>query len=95
MLIIRGVNVYPSQVEAILLGLPELSPNYRLVIERPRTLDEATVEIEAVEASAGLQARAERLLLETIGCAISVQLMPAGSVPRSEGGKLQRVEDRR
>ena len=95
MLIIRGVNVYPSQVEGILLGLPELSPNYRLVIERPRTLDEATVEIEAVEASAGLQARAERLLLETIGCAISVQLMPAGSVPRSEGGKLQRVEDRR
>ena len=42
MLIIRGVNVYPSQVEAILLELPELTPNYRIVVERTGTLDSAS-----------------------------------------------------
>jgi len=95
MLIIRGVNLYPSQVEAILLELPELTPDYRIVVERTGTLDEATVEIETVEPRAELQERAERLLLQTIGCTIAVRLMPPGSVPRSEGGKLERVDDRR
>jgi phenylacetate-CoA ligase len=95
MLIIRGVNVYPSQVEAILLELPELTPNYRIVVERAGTLDTARVEIETAQASDGLRERAERLLLETIGCTIAVELVPPGTVPRSEGGKLQRVEDRR
>jgi phenylacetate-CoA ligase len=95
MLIIRGVNVYPSQVEAILLELPELTPDYRIVVERTGTLDEATVEIETAEPRAELQERAERLLVHTIGCTIAVRLLPPGSVPRSEGGKLQRVDDRR
>jgi len=95
MLIIRGVNLYPSQVEAILFELPELTPDYRIVVERTGTLDEATVEIETVEPRAELQERAERLLLQTIGCTIAVRLMPPGSVPRSEGGKLERVDDRR
>jgi phenylacetate-CoA ligase len=95
MLIIRGVNLYPSQVEAILLELPELTPDYRIVVERTGTLDEATVEIETAEPRAELQVRAERLLLQTIGCTIAVRLLPPGSVPRSEGGKLQRVDDRR
>jgi phenylacetate-CoA ligase len=95
MLIIRGVNVYPSQVEAILLELAELSPNYRIVVERADTLDTARVEIETAQRDDGLRERAERLLLETIGCSIAVELVPPGTVPRSEGGKLQRVEDRR
>ncbi len=95
MLIVRGVNVYPSQVEAILLELPELTPYYRIVIARTGTLDEATVEIETSEAGAELQARAERLLLQTIGCTIAVELRAPGTLPRSEGGKLSRVDDRR
>jgi phenylacetate-CoA ligase len=95
MLIIRGVNVYPSQVEAILLELPELTPNYRIVVERPGTLDEATVEIETPEPGDELRDRAERHLLESIGCSVRVHLAVPGSLPRSEGGKLQRVEDRR
>src|SRR5881397_1600172 len=49
MLIIRGVNVYPTQVEAALLQLPELTPNYRIVVSRRGTLDEATVEVEVSE----------------------------------------------
>ena len=95
MLIIRGVNVYPSQVEAILLELPELTPNYRIVVERAGTLDTAAVEIETAQASVELRERAERLLVESIGCSIAVHLQRPGTVPRSEGGKLQRVDDRR
>jgi len=98
MLIVRGVNVYPSQVEAILVALPELTPNYRIVVDRPGTLDEATVEIEVGAhglADQDLCTRAQRLLAQTIGCKISVALKAPGELPRSEGGKLQRVDDRR
>jgi phenylacetate-CoA ligase len=98
MLIIRGVNVYPTQVEAALLQLPELTPNYRIVVNRTGTLDEAEVEVEVAEELVGdsdLRSRAERALRETIGCSFAVALQPPGTVPRSEGGKLQRVLDRR
>ena len=111
MLIIRGVNVFPTQVEAALLMLPELTPNYRIVVSRSGTLDEAEVEVEVSEAflrEAGtdslsgelehvreLRARAEHGLREGIGCSLSVTLTAPGTVPRSEGGKLQRVLDRR
>jgi phenylacetate-CoA ligase len=98
MLIIRGVNVYPTQVEAALLQLPELTPNYRIVVSRTGTLDEAEVEVEVAQGLVGdseLRSRAELALRETIGCSIAVALQPPGTVPRSEGGKLQRVLDRR
>jgi phenylacetate-CoA ligase len=111
MLIIRGVNVYPTQVEAALLELSELTPNYRIVVSRERTLDEAEVDVEVSEAflrDAGsesleeehdhvraLRGRAEQRLRERIGCTLAVRLKAPGTVPRSEGGKLQRVVDRR
>ncbi len=46
MLIIRGVNVYPSEVERVLLGLPELAPHYQILVEREQTLDVATIQAE-------------------------------------------------
>ena len=98
MLIIRGVNVYPTQVEAALLRVRELTPNYRIVVSRPGALDEAEVEVEVAQELVGdgdLRSRAERALRETIGCSIAVALRRPGTVPRSEGGKLQRVLDRR
>jgi phenylacetate-CoA ligase len=111
MLIIRGVNVYPTQVEAALLRIPELTPHYRIVVSRSGTLDEAEVEIEVSEAflrEAGtdslagdhahvreLKERAERQLRELIGCSLAVALRAPETVPRSEGGKLQRVLDTR
>jgi phenylacetate-CoA ligase len=98
MLIIRGVNVYPTQVEAALLQVPELTPNYRIVVSRTGTLDEAEVEVEVAQElvdDRGLRSRAERALREIIGCSIAVALRSPGTVPRSEGGKLQRVLDRR
>ena len=57
MLIVRGVNVYPSEVERALLAIPELAPHYQLVVERPGHLDELTVEAELRQGQPG----AERL----------------------------------
>jgi phenylacetate-CoA ligase len=98
MLIIRGVNLYPSEVERVLLTLGDIGPHYQLVVERPRTLDELTVVCEPATAGAqpmaDLQARAERALREATGLGIRVDLRPTGSVPRSEG-KAVRVLDRR
>jgi len=111
MLIIRGVNVYPTQVESSLLEIDELTSNYRIIVSRTTTLDEAEVEVEVAESflrEAGtdglaeeldhvreLRGRAERLLRESIGCSLPVTLRAPGSLPRSDGGKLQRVLDRR
>jgi len=91
MLIIRGVNIYPTQIEAVVSRVPGLSANYRLVVTREGTLDELTVEVEG----SGDGDELARLVKETTGCSVAVQLVPPGSVPRSEGGKLQRVHDLR
>lgn len=107
MLIVRGVNVYPTQVESVLLKVPELTPHYRLVVTRERTLDEVEVEVEVSESYFGstgglgpaamrpLGQRVEKLIRDTIGTSMRVTLLEPGEGPRSEGGKLARVDDRR
>jgi phenylacetate-CoA ligase len=97
MLIVRGVNLFPSNVEHVLLGVEEVAPHYRLIVERPANLDELTVECEPVSAEidrAGLAARLESLLREHTGIRIAVSVVEPGGVPRSEG-KAVRVLDRR
>jgi phenylacetate-CoA ligase len=96
MLIIRGVNLYPSEVERVLLGVRDVAPHYQLVVERPGAMDQLTVLCEPAsgDADAGLQVRIERALQEATGVSIQVLLMAAGGVPRSEG-KAVRVVDRR
>jgi phenylacetate-CoA ligase len=97
MLIIRGVNLYPSEVERILLSAGGIAPHYQLVLDRPEMLDELSVLCEAAEASADegtLRARLEGALHAETGLRIRVQLLAPGSVPRSEG-KAVRVIDRR
>ena len=113
MLIIRGVNVYPSQVEAVLARIPELAPHYRLVVSRAGTLDDIHVDAEVSEAffraaggtlagdeagehpAAALRRRIAGLVRDVIGIGMSVALVAPGTAPRSEGGKLNRVVDRR
>jgi phenylacetate-CoA ligase len=99
MLIVRGVNVYPTQVEAVLVRVPELSPHYRLVVTREGTLDELEVQAEVTEerlvGQPSLAARVAALIKDTIGCTARVTLVGPGEAPRSEGGKLARVDDRR
>jgi phenylacetate-CoA ligase len=97
MLIIRGVNVFPSEIERALLAIPELAPHYQLVVERPGHLDELTVEAELREGEPGgerLQALVEERLGRALGLTARVRVGSPGSVPRSEG-KALRVLDRR
>jgi phenylacetate-CoA ligase len=97
MLIVRGVNLFPSHVEHLLLGVDEVAPHYRLIVERPRQMDELTVECEPASAEvdrAELVERLEPLLREHTGIRIAVRVVEPGAVPRSEG-KAVRVVDRR
>jgi phenylacetate-CoA ligase len=97
MLIIRGVNLYPSEVERVLLGVEGVAPHWQLVVERPGALDELTVLCEPASDGADLEPLAERIvhaLREATGVGMAVQLMTPGEVPRSQG-KAVRVVDRR
>ncbi|GAB4360207.1 MAG: phenylacetate--CoA ligase [Gammaproteobacteria bacterium] len=99
MLIIRGVNVYPSQVEANLVGIEGIAPHYQLVVRREGAMDDLTVEVEA---AADTAERDYRTLGETvahnlkamIGVTCHVEIKRPGEVPRSQG-KAVRVRDLR
>ena len=102
MLIIRGVNVYPSQVEHALLQVPELAPHYLLVVRRERTLDTLEVQVEGQPAAmaagesavAALAARVRRRLLEALGVSADVSVVAPKTIERS-AGKAKRVLDLR
>ena len=95
MIVLRGVNVYPSQIEAALAGLDSLSPHYLLVRSRSGMLDELGLRVESARQDAALQAEVVRVIKERVGVTVSCELCEAGSLPRSEGGKLRRVQDLR
>jgi phenylacetate-CoA ligase len=90
MLIIRGVNVFPSEIERALLAIPELEPHYQLVVERPGRLDELTVQVEGTVEAAPVR----RQLHSVLGLSAEVEVVQPGAIPRSEG-KALRVLDRR
>src|SRR5262249_13602343 len=102
MLIIRGVNVYPSQVEHALLQVPELAPHYLLVVRREHALDTLEVQVEgqpgsmaAGEAAVGtLAARVHRRLLDALGLTAEVRIVAPKTIERSVG-KAKRVLDLR
>lgn len=99
MLIVRGVNVYPSQIEHALLGVPELAPHYLLVLRRESALDTLEVRVEPRPEAAGgdlatLAARARRRIHEVVGINAEVTVLPPKSLERSVG-KAKRVLDLR
>ncbi|MBV8496425.1 MAG: AMP-binding protein, partial [Gammaproteobacteria bacterium] len=101
MLIIRGVNLFPSQIEELLLGLTGLTPHYQLELTRSGHLDELAVHVECAAEVAGDEARRERLrvalqgsIKSTIGISTRVRVRDPGTLERS-AGKAQRVVDRR
>jgi phenylacetate-CoA ligase len=97
MIIVRGVNVYPSNVEHALLTIPEAAPHYQVVVERSGAMDELTVQCEPATANvdpAMLRAVVERVLREQLGVRVHADVLEPGQVPRSEG-KAVRVVDRR
>ncbi len=101
MMIIRGVNVYPSQVEAVLVGFPQLAPHYQIVLTRASALDDMTIEVEVApdapqdDAFRALKAGEVRHHVKSmIGVTCDVVIKSPGDVPRSQG-KAVRVKDLR
>ena len=102
MLIIRGVNVFPSQVEAALLEISETSPHYMLIVDRINNLDilEVQVEVEErffsdeIKQLEGLTQKIARVLQSALGLSVKVKLVEPKIIQRSEG-KAKRVIDKR
>ena len=103
MLIIRGVNVFPSQIEEIVVGQASLSPHYVLEVRRDGHLDELDVLVErrveipgplSVSARTSVEQEVERLIKGFIGVSTTVRVVEPGTVQRSQG-KAVRVIDKR
>ncbi len=102
MLIIRGVNVFPSQVEHILLKFPEVKEHYQIIVERAGVLDVLEVNIEVTEelfksdvsGMVNLKQRLEAELRSGLDVKTKVNLVEPGSIPRYEG-KARRILDLR
>jgi phenylacetate-CoA ligase len=97
MLIIRGVNVFPSQIEELILGMPSLAPHYQLEVTREGHLDALGVQVEAAASHLNARDTAEELARRVkayIGITVKIAVNEPGSLPRSLG-KAQRVVDRR
>jgi phenylacetate-CoA ligase len=99
MLIVRGVNVFPSQIEELILRCAGLAPHYEIEVTRPNRLDEISIVVEArpeLERHA-YQAEASLLavkLKDNIGISAEIRVAASGTLPRS-AGKAARVKDRR
>jgi phenylacetate-CoA ligase len=103
MLIIRGVNIFPTQIEAVLGQEPQLAPHYVLEVRRPHNLDELDVLVEMrpelsgkldAEENSTLAKKAEHLIKAYVGVTATVRVLEPGTIERSQG-KAKRVIDRR
>ena len=99
MLIIRGVNVYPSQIEDVLVGRPHIAPHYQLVVERSGTLDRVSIEVEVepgvtAESFAAVAHDVAHHIKSLVGITTEVIVKKPGEIPRSQG-KAVRVRDLR
>ncbi len=102
MFIIRGINVFPSQVEAALLSIEGTLPHYQIVLTREKGLDKMEVQVEVtaevfsdkIGALEALQARLSHSIDSTLGIHVAVSLVEPHTIKRSEG-KAKRVYDNR
>ncbi|OMH29180.1 phenylacetate--CoA ligase family protein [Motiliproteus sp. MSK22-1] len=99
MMIIRGVNVYPSQIESVLVGFPNIAPHYQLVIRRDGNMDTLDAEVEAnpnarPEQYPAIAAEVTHHIKSMVGISCKVSIKAPGEIPRSEG-KAVRVKDLR
>ena len=102
MLIIRGVNVFPSQIESVLMEMEDVEPHYHLVVDRDGNLDSLTVKVEVnervfcdeVRMLQGLERKIAANIKEFLGVSAKVKLVEPKSIPRSQG-KAVRVTDNR
>ena len=102
MLIIRGVNLFPTQVESVLLEMSEIKPHYQLIVDRINNLDEIELRVEVDEAFfqdkigqlMSLRQKIQQNLESSLGLSIKITLVEPKTLERSDG-KSQRVIDRR
>jgi phenylacetate-CoA ligase len=99
MLIIRGVNVYPSQIEAVLVGRPHVAPHYQIVVDRRGALDSVGLDVEVqpgvpAESYGAIAQDVAHHVKSLVGITVGVHVAPPGTVPRSQG-KAVRVRDLR
>jgi phenylacetate-CoA ligase len=99
MIILRGVNLFPAQIEELILAAPHLSPHFQCVLERSGALDSMTVLVErrgSVTPEQGAEAGAllQRLVKNSIGVTVAVEVADPGTVERS-AGKMRRTIDKR
>ena len=101
MLIIRGVNVFPTQIEELVLAHPELTALYQLIVTRDAHLDEVEVLAELHSASlpaeqaAAIKSALESRIKNLVGISAKVSVLPPGAIERTQTGKSRRVIDKR
>lgn len=103
MLIIRGVNLFHTQVEVLIQDIPQLAPHYQLVVSRTGVMDDLAVVVETSEdyqnttnsEKENLAGYLQRKIKNNIGISARVAVVGHGQIPRSEGGKLNRIVDKR
>lgn len=102
MLIIRGVNVFPSQIEYVIMGFPELAAQYQIILDRPEALDVFTIKAELTEQTSKstqeelnvLKRRIRQKVNNITGLSPIIELVKPGEIPRTVG-KAKRVLDLR
>lgn len=99
LIIIRGVNLYPAQVEEVIFDFEQLSPHFQLVLTRPGRMDELTIEVEArpdlpTSTWQALERQLAARIKETVGVSSTVIIVHPDTLQRSVG-KLKRIIDRR
>ena len=116
MLIIRGVNLFHTQVEDVFKDYEELAPNYQLVVTKEGLMDCVEVRVETSEAFQKecrlpsdyelnesfshekltfLTKKLQKNIKDSVGLSMKLSLKPYGKIPKSEGGKMQRIIDLR
>jgi len=100
MIILRGVNVFPTQIEELLMQQPALAPHFQIELSRPDRMDQMRILTEVADTSVSDDARAQATaqlsaaIKQSVGISARVEAGPVGGVPRSEG-KAVRILDRR
>ena len=100
MIILRGVNVFPTQVEEAILACPGLAPHFQIELSRPGRMDQMQVLTEASDSSMGAEERANAgrtlaaAIKQSVGISVKIDVKDVGGIARSEGKAVRIVDNR-
>ncbi len=103
MLIISGVNIFPSQIESVLMNIPEVGNNYQIVVDRENNLDKIHIKVELyskmfhgdIKELDSLRKNITDLLKSTIIVTPKIELLEPGSLPPSTGKAVRVIDNRK